>query len=111
MFYVNWFRKGPEGKFLWPGYGDNSRVLKWVFERCEGTAGAAETPIGAVPRPEDLELGGLSLAPEALRELLKVDRSEWLAETEDIAHHFERFGDRLPPALSAQLAALKARLR
>jgi phosphoenolpyruvate carboxykinase (GTP) len=111
IFYVNWFRKSAEGKFLWPGYGENSRVLKWVFERCEGSAGAEETPIGFVPRPADLELGGLELAPEALRELLKVDRSEWAAETEDIAHHFERFGDRLPSVLSAQLAALKGRLR
>jgi len=110
IFYVNWFRKSPEGKFLWPGYGENSRVLKWVFERSEGAAGAAETPIGYVPRPADLYLDGLKLSPEALGELLKVDRAEWAAETEDIAHHFERFGSRLPAELAAQLDALKARL-
>jgi len=110
IFYVNWFRKSPEGKFLWPGYGENSRVLKWVFERCEGAAGADQTPIGAVPRAADLDLEGLKLAPEALGELLKVNRAEWLAETDSIAQHFARFGDRLPSELAEALAALKAKL-
>jgi len=110
IFYVNWFRKSPEGKFLWPGYGENSRVLAWIFERCEGSVGAEETPIGFEPRPSDLQLEGLSIKPEALRELLKADRAEWLAETDDIAQHFARFGDRLPAALAAQLVALKRKL-
>jgi len=110
IFYVNWFRKSPEGKFLWPGYGENSRVLAWIFARCEGSVGAEETPIGFEPRPSDLQLEGLSIKPEALRELLKADRAEWLAETDDIAQHFARFGDRLPAALAAQLVALKRKL-
>ena len=111
IFYVNWFRKGGDGKYLWPGYGENSRVLKWVFERCEGRVGARDTPIGAVPRVEDLDLAGLSLPDGALRELLKADRADWEAEIADIAQHFARFGNRLPSELSARLARLDANFR
>src|SRR5437764_4549339 len=80
IFYVNWFRKDSEGKFLWPGFGDNSRVLEWVFQRVNGKGGAAQTPIGFVPTADDLDLDGLDLSAEAVAELLKVDPDEWRAE-------------------------------
>jgi len=109
VFYVNWFRKGPNGKFLWPGYGENSRILKWVFERCDGSAAARETPIGLVP--ETLDVKELSLAPNALEILLNPDRAEWLAELPSLKEHFARFGDRLPAELAKELASLEARLK
>ena len=109
IYYVNWFRKGADGKFLWPGYGDNSRVLKWVFERCEGTAPARETPIGRVP--ESLDTAGLGLAPGALEELLTPDREAWKAELPSLHEHFARFSDRLPPELAKELEDLEARLK
>jgi phosphoenolpyruvate carboxykinase (GTP) len=111
VFYVNWFRKGSDGRYLWPGYGDNSRVLKWVFERCEGRAGAAETPIGFVPRPSDLDLSGLSLPQASLESLLSVRKDEWLAEVESIRQHYQGFAPDLPPELGQELADLEARLR
>ncbi len=110
IFYVNWFRKGPEGKFLWPGYGENSRVLKWMCERVSGKAGARETPIGLVPREEDLDLNGLSMPPQDLAELLKVDREAFRSEVPDIETHFKQFGERLPARLNAQLKGLVERL-
>jgi len=109
VFYVNWFRKGPNGKFLWPGYGENSRILKWVFERCDGSVAARETPIGLVP--ETLDVKELSLAPNALEILLNPDRAEWLAELPSLKEHFARFGDRLPAELAKELASLEARLK
>jgi len=111
VFYVNWFRKGSDGRYLWPGYGDNSRVLKWVFERCEGRAGAAETPIGFVPRPADLDLSGLSLPKDSLESLLAVRKDEWLSEVESIRQHYQGFAPDLPPELERELADLEARLR
>ncbi len=111
MYYVNWFRKGPDGRFFWPGYGENGRVLAWIFRRCEGTAGAVDTPIGRLPRPSDLELDGLDVSPEALEELLRVDVGGWLATVEQVERHYERFGDRLPAPLGEELAALVRRLR
>jgi phosphoenolpyruvate carboxykinase (GTP) len=113
LFYVNWFRKGPDGKFLWPGYGDNSRVLAWVFERCDdaaGTAGATDTAIGRVPADGALATDGLDLAPGALDELLTVDAEAWRAELPSIETHYERFGERLPHALRDELEALAKRL-
>jgi phosphoenolpyruvate carboxykinase (GTP) len=110
IFYVNWFRKTPEGKWLWPGYGENSRVLKWMCERVEGTAGGRETPIGCVPNPEDLDLAGLNIPAENLDQLLCVDAETWRAEVPDIARHFAQFGDRLPRRLEQQVSALKQRL-
>ena len=111
VFYVNWFRKGSDGRYLWPGYGDNSRVLKWVFERCEGRAGAAETPIGFVPRPSDLDLSGLSLPSGSLEALLAVKKDEWLAEVESIRQHYKGFAPDLPPELERELADLEERLK
>ena len=110
IFYVNWFRKGDDGKFLWPGYGDNSRVLKWIFDRCEGTAKAIETPIGNLPADGDLDLDGLDLDPEDLRELLAVESEGWLAELPMIREYYESFGAKMPKELVAQLDALKSRL-
>ncbi|MDH3214231.1 MAG: phosphoenolpyruvate carboxykinase (GTP) [Myxococcales bacterium] len=110
IYTVNWFRKSPGGDFLWPGYGENSRVLKWVFERCEGSVKAVETPIGDLPAERDLDLSGLDIAPEDLRELLRVDIDDWLAEARGIRRYYDRFGGRVPQALRDELAALEERL-
>ena len=110
VFYVNWFRKSPEGKFLWPGYGENSRVLEWMCERVEGKVDARETPIGLVPRESDLDLSGLDVPDQNMRELLRVDRDAWRAEVPDIERHFSQFGERLPDRLRAQLSNLESRL-
>ena len=110
IFYVNWFRKTPEGRYLWPGFGDNSRVLEWVFGRCEGTAEAVDTPIGRVPAPGSLDLDGVEIAPEDLEQLLRVDTDEWRDEVPSIREHLATFGDQLPPALRHQLDALAERL-
>lgn len=110
IFNVNWFRKGTDGKFLWPGYGDNVRVLKWIFERTEGTTGANETPIGYVPKKEDLDISGLSGMTEKMDQLLKVDKKEWLDECELISEHQLKFGDKLPAEMKKQFENLKNRL-
>ena len=110
IFNVNWFRKGSNGTFLWPGYGDNIRVLKWIFERVEGTAGAVETPIGYVPGKQDIDVSGSNGMADNLEEILKVDSREWLDECELIAEHHALFGNRLPTEIYRQYAALKARL-
>ncbi len=110
IFYVNWFRKDANGKWLWPGFGDNSRALKWMCERIEGKIGAHETPIGYVPNEEDLDLTGLNIAPEALHELLRVDVDGWKAEMPGIVEYMERFGDRLPEGIAEELEALQKRL-
>jgi phosphoenolpyruvate carboxykinase (GTP) len=110
FFYVNWFRKGADGKFLWPGYGENSRVLAWVFDRCDDAAAATDTAIGRVPSDGALPTAGLDLAPGALDELLRVDTEAWRAELPSIETHYDRFGDRLPQALRDELDALAKRL-
>jgi phosphoenolpyruvate carboxykinase (GTP) len=110
LFYVNWFRKGADGKFLWPGYGENSRVLAWVFERCADAAPARDTAIGRVPAADALATGDLNLAPGAIDELLTVDADSWRAELPLIEEHYEQFGDRLPQALRDELDALAKRL-
>jgi phosphoenolpyruvate carboxykinase (GTP) len=110
LFYVNWFRKGADGKFLWPGYGENSRVLAWVFDRCADNAPARDTPIGRVPEAGALPLDGLQLAPGALDELLGVDADSWRTELPLIEQHYDQFGDRLPQALRDELDALDKRL-
>ena len=96
IFHVNWFRKGPDGKFLWPGFGDNVRVLKWILERVEGKGQAEETPIGYVPTQNALTLDGLKIAPEALRELFRVDADDWEIDLSDTREFFAKFGGRLP---------------
>jgi len=112
IFYVNWFRKDPEaGGYLWPGFGENARVLAWIFERCAGRADALDTPIGRVPVPGALPTEGLGLAERDVQELLRVDPDEWLEEIEPIREFYAGFGDKLPPELTAQLDALQDRLR
>ena len=110
IFYVNWFRKNDDGKFLWPGYGENSRVLKWIFERCDGTAKAVDTPIGKLPADGALDMNGLKLSDDAKQELLKVDEDGWMAELPLIHEHFAIFGAKLPKGLKEELAALEKRL-
>lgn len=110
IFYVNWFRLSADGDFLWPGFGENSRVLKWVIERLEGTAAAVETPIGHVPAPGSLDIDGLDMTPEAIEAALAVDPEEWKAEIPQIAEWFEKFGDDLPAVLWTKLDVLKERL-
>jgi phosphoenolpyruvate carboxykinase (GTP) len=110
IFYVNWFRRGADGRFLWPGFGENSRVLKWVVERLDGTAGAADTAVGFVPSAGDLDLEGLATPVEDIEAALAVDPQEWRAEIPQVAEWFDRFGDKLPGVLWSELDALKARL-
>jgi phosphoenolpyruvate carboxykinase (GTP) len=110
IFYVNWFRKDEEGRFLWPGFGDNSRVLEWVFRRCEDKVGAQETAIGLVPQKDDLDTDGLEIADEDLAAVLTVDPEQVKAQLPQVKEHLAAFGDRLPDELGAQLAALEQRL-
>ena len=110
IFYVNWFRKDDEGRFLWPGFGENSRVLEWVFRRCAGDAEARETPIGLVPAPGDLYTGGLDVAEEDLEQVLTVDPDALREQLPQVKEHLAQFGDRLPDELQAQLDALEKRL-
>ena len=111
IYGVNWFRKDADGKFLWPGYGDNSRVLEWICRRLEGEADAADTPIGAVPRPDDLYLDGLSDTDrDRVADALRVDADEWRAELPTMHEHFDRFGDQLPQVLRDELTALEQRI-
>lgn len=110
IFNVNWFRTDEDGKFLWPGFGDNLRVLDWIIDRCEDNAPADDTPIGYVPRPQDINLEGLDLSTDSLNELLEIDREQWRKETELIEEHYAKF-DRLPEALKKELNDLKARLK
>ena len=110
VFYVNWFRKDAQGDFMWPGYGENSRVLEWIFRRCDGDAEAVETPIGSVPRAQDLNVDGLDLDPGTLEALLTVDDAAVRAELPQVQEHLATFGDALPAALRSQLQALEQRL-
>jgi phosphoenolpyruvate carboxykinase (GTP) len=99
IFHVNWFRKGADGKFLWPGFGENLRVLEWILGRCDGTAGAEETAIGLVPGVADLNLDGLAITPAASRELLDVDEQAWQSELDAIGKYLDGFGARMPQRL------------
>ncbi|KAB2897763.1 MAG: phosphoenolpyruvate carboxykinase (GTP) [Dokdonella sp.] len=108
IFHVNWFRKGGDGKFLWPGFGENLRVLEWIIERCAGQAGAQETPIGLLPRADDLHLQGLSLDDAALEQLLAVDLDGWAREIEDIGQYLASFGERTPARLHAERERIAA---
>jgi phosphoenolpyruvate carboxykinase (GTP) len=110
IFGVNWFRKNAHGEFLWPGYGENSRVLAWIFERCDGNANGHPTPIGLVPAPGDLDLTGLDIAPAAVTEVLRVSHAAVRAELPHIRQHLHQFGKRLPRELHAELIYLAARL-
>jgi phosphoenolpyruvate carboxykinase (GTP) len=110
IFFVNWFRKDKNGKFMWPGYGENSRVLKWICDRLDGKAQARETAIGLLPTYDGLDLSGLEIAPEAIETLLSVDEAVWREEAALIPPHYQAFGDRLPKALWDELAELEHRL-
>jgi phosphoenolpyruvate carboxykinase (GTP) len=113
IFHVNWFRKDAGGRFLWPGYGENSRVLAWIFRRCEGTADADEAPIGFVPKVGEGGIdttGLLDVSAEAMEQLVAVDVEEWKRQLPQIHEHFARFGEALPDELRSQLDALEERL-
>jgi phosphoenolpyruvate carboxykinase (GTP) len=108
---VNWFRQDKNGKFLWPGYGENSRVLKWIFERCDGKVHAKDTPIGRIPEVADLDTSGLEMSAAHVAELLSVDIEGWLAEVPLIKEHFAKFGSHLPEGLNLEVNALEDRLQ
>jgi len=110
IFNVNWFRTDDEGNFLWPGFGDNMRVLNWIIDRCEGKATAQETAIGYVPQPEDIDLTDLDMDLDTLKGILTVDKDVWSAEAAEIEEHYKKFGDHLPAELRAQLDTLKKNL-
>jgi phosphoenolpyruvate carboxykinase (GTP) len=109
IFHVNWFRKDDSGRFLWPGFGENSRVLAWIFRRCDGEADAQESPIGLLPTPDAIDTAGLDVSPQDMAELLRVDPEEWQAQLPQLQEHFARF-ERLPKRLREQLRALEGRL-
>ncbi len=110
IFHVNWFRKGADGKFIWPGFGDNMRVLEWILARCAGTAGAVDTAIGALPRPTDLNTAGLDLAPGALEELLTVHPDGWYEVMENVSEYLASFGSRMPAALERECSRISSAL-
>jgi len=110
IYFVNWFRKNAGGKFIWPGFGENSRVLKWIVERISGEGKAVETPIGNLPATGAIDLSGLDVSDAEMAELLKVDTEAWLAEIESIKANYESYGEKLPAELAAQLSALEQRL-
>jgi phosphoenolpyruvate carboxykinase (GTP) len=110
IFHVNWFRRDAQGKFLWPGFGDNLRVLAWMLDRCSGRASAAESAVGLLPRAEDLDTHGLGIGADALRALLSVDPALWRKEVADIRAYLETYGSRLPHELLAELTATERRL-
>jgi phosphoenolpyruvate carboxykinase (GTP) len=111
IFFVNWFRQDENGKFMWPGYGENSRVLKWVFERCAGKANAVETPIGRLPKAEDLDTRGMDISPATISKLLTVDVEGWRKEIPNMREYFTMFGDRLPAGILKQVDQLEERLK
>jgi phosphoenolpyruvate carboxykinase (GTP) len=111
IFHVNWFRKDASGKFLWPGFGENSRVLKWMFERIDEKAPARITPIGYVPTAESLDLSGINVSKEALAQLLDVDANAWKKEAADLETYFSMFGNHLPQGIKDELSALQSRLQ
>jgi phosphoenolpyruvate carboxykinase (GTP) len=110
IFYVNWFRKDAEGRWLWPGYGENSRVLEWVFERVGGTGEATETPIGFLPTATAINTDGLDVSAADMETLLRVDVDEWRAEVPSIREHFATFGSKLPAALADEVDTLESKL-
>jgi phosphoenolpyruvate carboxykinase (GTP) len=107
IFHVNWFRQDRHGKFLWPGFGDNLRVLSWIIDRCEGRAKAHETPIGLLPHKEDLDLEGLDLPQDSLHQLLDLDLNAWHREIDEVGKYLEEYGARLPAALRAEYQRVK----
>jgi len=110
IFHVNWFRQDKNGRFMWPGYGENLRVLGWIADRCEGKVGAVDTPIGYVPRREDIDVRGLDLDAATLDTLLSVEQAAWRQEVEAIGKYLDEFRDRVPAKLREELRAVAARL-
>lgn len=111
IFHVNWFRTDDDGNFIWPGFGDNMRVLLWILDRCDGKADAVETPIGYLPRPEDIDIEGLDLTTDTIRDLLTVDRESWLADVTNIREFYAQIGDHMPKELYEELDKLEANLK
>jgi len=111
IFRVNWFRMNEEGKYLWPGFGENLRVLRWVLGRVHGEIGAAETPIGYLPHPTGIDVTGLDISPKALKELFTVDRDDWMEAVAGQQEFFKKFGDRLPREIWQESEALARRLQ
>jgi phosphoenolpyruvate carboxykinase (GTP) len=111
IYYVNWFRKGADGTFLWPGFGENSRVLKWIFERTSGAENGVKTAIGVLPAPGALDLSGLKMNDDDIKTLLSVDASEWQQEAVQLGEYFKIFGNRLPKGISDEVSALQQRLK
>jgi len=110
IYYVNWFRKDEQGRWLWPGFGENSRVLQWIVSRVSGTGHAVSTPIGNMPGPDDIDTQGLDVSAEDMAELLRMDKEAWLAEIQSIQENYQKYGSKLPGELSVQLESLLARL-
>ena len=109
IFHVNWFRQDSDDNFLWPGFGDNLRVLRWIIDRCEGKVGANETPIGFLPNAEDMDLVDLDIDAETMASLIHVDKAQWREELQNVAEYFDEFGERMPAELRDQQArVLKA---
>ena len=111
IFHVNWFRTDEQGKFLWPGYGENLRVLEWIVERCENTAEAQKTPIGYIPTPRSLDMTGLDMSEQEINKLLQIDNAAWEQESQQIEDFFKQFGQRLPKEIGAELTDLRKRLK
>jgi phosphoenolpyruvate carboxykinase (GTP) len=111
IYSVNWFRKDVNGKFLWPGFGENARVLDWIIRRIEGTAKSLDTPIGRIPYPGQIQLEGSSVTEEKMTELFAIDKSSWMVEADLTETYFNKFGDRVPPQLKEQLANMRNRLK
>ena len=99
MFHVNWFRQDKDGKFLWPGFGENLRVLRWIIERCENRVSCVESPIGLLPNPQDIDVSGLDVAQETMQTLLSIDVEQWQEEMISVGEYLDGFGDRLPDGL------------
>ncbi len=113
IFNVNWFRIDKDGNYQWPGFGDNLRVVEWILKRCEGKTDAVETPIGYVPKPEDINMEGLEdqVSKDTLQQILTIDNGQWKKEAEGIEEFYKKFGNKLPKELSNELSGLKARLQ
>ena len=110
IFNVNWFRTDDNGEFIWPGYGENLRVLDWIINRCEGKVDAVETAIGYEPKPEDINLEGMDFTIDQLKGILEIDKDLWKKEADGIEEYYAKFGDRVPKELRDELAALRKRL-
>lgn len=110
IFHVNWFRKDADGKFLWPGYGENIQVIKWIFDQCDETTNSVKSPIGLLPQKDAIDVSGLNISDETMNELFKIDPADWKKEAENIREFYKTFGDDLPAELLGELNALEKRL-